>query len=74
MTAILFRLLTYVIIGGAIYFGIRRIINDWKNQFKAEDDATHQRDLKERDRPDVVELKRDKDGIFRPGDKDKNKR
>ena len=67
----LFRILIYVVIGGGIYFGIRRIINDWRAQFRANDQATRERDLNERERPDVVELKRDKDGIFRPGDKNK---
>jgi hypothetical protein len=66
----LFRILIYVVIGGAIYFGIRRIINDWRAQFRANDQATRVRDLNERERPDVVELKRDQDGVFRPGDKD----
>jgi len=60
--------LIYVIIGAAIYFGIRRIINDWKEQFRKSDQAVRERDLKERDRPDVVELKKDQDGVFRPGD------
>ncbi len=70
MSAILLRVLVYAIIGGAIYFGIRRIINDWRAQFRADDKAKHARDIKEGQRPDVVELKRDKDGVFRPGDGD----
>ncbi|VAW18399.1 hypothetical protein MNBD_ALPHA11-556 [hydrothermal vent metagenome] len=69
MTGIIIRLLTYVIIGAAIYFGIRRIINDWREQFKKDDREVRERDLRERDRPDVVELKKDQDGVFRPGDK-----
>lgn len=73
MSALLLRLLIYAIIGGAIYLGIRRIINDWKNQFKADDAATRERDIREGKRPDVVELKRDKDGVFRPGDKNSDK-
>lgn len=71
MSAVLLRVLVYAIIAGAIYFGIRRIINDWKAQFRADDKAKHERDIKEGQRPDVVELKRDKDGVFRPGDGDK---
>ncbi|MCF6303327.1 MAG: hypothetical protein L3J13_09035 [Devosiaceae bacterium] len=71
MSAVLLRLLIYGVIIGAIYFGIRRIINDWKKQFRADDAAIRERDLKERKRPDVVELKKDKDGVFRPGDEDK---
>ncbi len=69
MTGIIIRLLTYVIIGAAIYFGIRRIINDWREQFKKDDQAVRERDLKERDQPGVVELKKDQDGVFRPGEK-----
>ncbi len=69
MTGIIIRLLTYVIIGAAIYFGIRRIINDWREQFKKDDKEVRERDLRERDRPGVVELKKDQDGVFRPGDK-----
>ncbi len=68
MTAILLRILVTALIFGAIYFGIRRIWRDWTKQFKAEDKAVHQRDLEERKRPDVITLKRDKDGTYRPPD------
>lgn len=71
MLGIIIKLATYVIIGAAIYFGIRRIINDWREQFRKSDESVRERDLKERDRPDVVELKKDQDGVFRPGDEDK---
>jgi len=54
---------------GAIYIGIRRILLDWRNRFRDIDKETRERDLKERKRPDVVELKRDKDGVFRPSNK-----
>ena len=70
MSAILLRLLIYAFIGGAIYFGIRRILIDWSNKFRADDKARRDRDIKEGQRPDVVELKRDKDGVFRPGNGD----
>jgi len=63
------RLLLYILIFGAIYFGIRKILRDWKQRFADIDKATRERDLKERKRPGVVELKRDQDGVFRPGDK-----
>ncbi len=69
MSAVLLRLLIYAIIIGAIYLGIRSIINDWKKKFQADDAAVRERDLKESKRPDIVELKRDKDGVFRPGSK-----
>ncbi len=68
MTIIL-KLLIYGIVLGAIYIGIRRILADWSNRFRDIDKQTRERDLRERKRPDVVELKRDKDGVFRPSDK-----
>jgi hypothetical protein len=70
MTGILLRVLVIALIGGAIYFGVRRIWRDWTGQFKAEEKAIHDRDLSERRRPDVITLKRDKDGTFRPPDED----
>jgi hypothetical protein len=70
VTAILLRILLFAVIGGLIYFGVRRIWRDWKNQFRAEDKAIHKRDLQERARPDVITLQRDKDGTFRRPDED----
>ena len=70
MTLILVRLVIIVVIFGAIFLGARRIWRDWKGQFKQVDQARHERDLKERARPDVVTLKRDKDGKFRQPDQD----
>ena len=67
MSVILFRVVIFLIIAGAIFLGALRIWRDWKGQFKQLDDAERQRDLKERARPDVITLKRDKDGTFRPG-------
>jgi hypothetical protein len=68
MTVILLRIVLFAAIGFAIYFGVRRIWRDWTRQFKAEDKAIHERDLAERARPDVITLKRDKDGTYRPPD------
>lgn len=68
MTLIILRIVVLAVIFGAIFFGLRRIWRDWQKQFKAEDKAVHQRDLEERKRPDVITLKRDKDGTFRPPD------
>ena len=72
MSAILLRLLVYAIVGGAIYAGIRRILGDWKKQFRAQDQSDRERDIRESQRPDVVELKRDRDGVFRPDGDEKN--
>ncbi len=67
MSAIALRVLIFLVIGVAIWFGARRIWRDWRSQFKKLDEADRQRDLSERARPDVITLKRDKDGKFRPG-------
>jgi hypothetical protein len=72
MTAILLRLLIIAIVLGAIYLGVRRIWRDWTRNFRDIDKERHQRDLKERKRPDVITLKRNQDGVFRPpGDDDR---
>lgn len=68
MTGILLRVLIYVIIFGAIYFGIKRIISDWKSKFSELDQQDRERDKRERKGPGVIDLKRDRDGVFRPGD------
>jgi hypothetical protein len=68
MTAILLRIVIVGLIFGAIYVGLRRIWRDWTSQFKSEEKAIHERDVKERDAPGVITLERDKDGTFRrPG-------
>ena len=68
MTVIILRIVLFAAIGLGIYLGVRRIWRDWTKQFKAEDKAIHERDLAERTRPDVITLKRDKDGTYRPPD------
>lgn len=77
MSAFLIRILIFAIVGIAIYLGIRRIWRDWTSQFKADDEEARrlrrERDLRERDEPGVIDLKRDKDGTFRPGDDDKRR-
>lgn len=68
MTGILFKVVIFVLVAGAIWLGIRRIWRDWKGEYRRVDKVRHERDLRERQRPDVVTLKRDKDGKFRPPD------
>ena len=70
MTGFLLRLIVIALIAGAIYVGVRRIWRDWTKQFRTEEKILHERDLKERDQPGVITLKRDKDGTFRPPDND----
>jgi hypothetical protein len=74
VSAILLRLLIYVIIIGAVWFGVRKIWRDWKGQFRDLDKQQRQRDLAERKRPDVIDLKRGDDGTFRPKDRDNGRR
>jgi uncharacterized protein YpmB len=68
MSYMLLRVVIIVLILGAIFLGVRRIWRDWTGQAKAVDKARHARDLKERARPDVIDLKRNKDGVYRPGE------
>ena len=62
----LWRIALFAGIAIVIYLGIRRIWRDWTKQFRVEEKQIHERDLKERDAPGVITLKRDKDGTFRP--------
>ena len=71
MTAILLRIAIYAIIAAMLYFGVRSIVRDWKRRFGELDKRTRERDLKERQRPDVIDLKRDKDGVYRKPDDDR---
>ena len=68
MTGLLLKIVVFLLVALAIYTGVRRIWRDFTKQFRAEETAVHQRDLKERDAPGVITLKRDKDGTFRPPD------
>lgn len=74
MTYLALRIVIFLIIAGAIFLGARRIWRDWRGQFKAVDKARRERDLRERKRPDVIELKRNKDGVYRPGGEDDERR
>jgi hypothetical protein len=78
MTGMLLRVIIFVIIGLAIWLGVRKIWRDWTGQFRAEDEESRrlrrERDLRERQQPGVIDLKRDEDGTFRPGGKDDDNR
>lgn len=74
----LLRILLFTALALLIYFGIRRIWKDWSAKFDG--DAAEakrlrrQRDLAERQRPDVIDLKRDDDGTYRPENERDNRR
>jgi len=69
MTGILIRIILYAVIIAMIYLGVRKIVADWRTRFRQMDDEDRKRDRRERSRPDVIELKRDDDGVYRPGEK-----
>jgi hypothetical protein len=77
MSALFLRVLVFAVIGIAIWLGVRKIWRDWTGQFKAEDEEARrlrrERDLRERAQPGVIDLKRDADGTYRPGDDDKRR-
>lgn len=66
------RFIVTAFILGVIIIGVRRIMKDWTARFRDLDKQDRERDLKERQRPDVVELKRSEDGVFRPDDDEKH--
>ena len=68
----LLRILLFSFIAIVIYLGVRRIWMDWSGKFNADAEEAkrlrRERDLAERQRPDVIDLKRDRDGTYRPDD------
>lgn len=70
----LLRILLFLGLGLLIYFGIRRIWKDWSNKFNQDAEEARriarERDKLERQRPDVIDLKRGDDGTYRPKDRD----
>lgn len=72
MSAVALRVILFLILAGVVFLGARRIWRDWTGQFKKLDEEDHkrvrERDLRERERPDVITLKRDNDGTYRPDD------
>ena len=73
----LWRVLIFAVIAIFIYLGVMKIWRDWTGQFKADDEEARrlrrERDLREREQPGVIDLKRDEDGRFRPEDDDKRR-
>ena len=70
MNGTLLRVLIFGLVIAAIVFALRRLWRDWTGAFRMEDTRRRQRDLAERQRPGVIDLKRNKDGVFRPGEDD----
>ena len=74
----LLRIFIFTALALLVYLGIRRIWKDWTQKFDGDaaeaKRVRHERDLAERQRPDVIDLKRGEDGTFRPGDGKNDKR
>lgn len=70
----LFRILIFAVVIGMIYVGVRRIAGDWRDKFRDMDKREHERDLRERKRPDVIDLKPGEDGVYRPGNSNREDR
>lgn len=66
------QVLIFAAVLGAIAVGVGRIVADWRQRFRLLDreaaERRRARDLEERGRPDVVALRRDPDGVYRPDD------
>lgn len=74
MSGALLKVLVFLIVFGAIAFGLRRIWRDWTMQFRKADEAKLQRDRRERERPGIVTLTRSDDGVFRPPGSERDER
>ena len=71
MTAILLRIIIYAAIIGFVYFTARRLWRDLSNQFRGPAAPRPAPKVNERQPPDVIELKRGDDGVYRPpGDRE----
>ncbi|NOZ31904.1 MAG: hypothetical protein GXP01_02260 [Alphaproteobacteria bacterium] len=70
MTAILIRLLVFAALFGVIYIGVRAIKRQWMAHFRAIGDQRRQEDKVASKAPEVIDLKRSGDGVFRPNDAD----
>jgi hypothetical protein len=74
VSAFAIRIIIFAIIGIAIWLGVRRIWRDWQGTFRNQDEEARrlrrERDLRERQQPGVIDLKRDEDGTYRPEDGD----
>ena len=71
MSAIILRIIIYAAIAWFVYASARRIWRDFSKPFRAETPPRATPDLKQRPGPEVIDLKRDADGVFRPpGDRE----
>lgn len=73
----LLRVLIFLALAIVIYLGIAKIWRDWTRQFKSDDEEARrlrrERDQREREKPGIIDLKRDQDGRFRPDEDDKRR-
>jgi len=73
----LLRVLVFLALAIFIYLGVAKIWRDWSRQFKSDDEESRrlrrERDARERQKPGIIDLKRDEDGRFRPDEDDKRR-
>ena len=67
MTAILLRIVIYVAIAAFVWFGVRRLWRDFTAPFRGGQAAPGPAPkVDQRKSPDVIELERGADGVYRP--------
>jgi hypothetical protein len=71
MTAILLRIIIYVAIAAFVYFGAKRLWRDFTAPFRSNEPAAPpprgpSAKVDQKKSPDVIELERGADGVYRP--------
>jgi hypothetical protein len=64
----MYRILFFAAVIGLVLWGLRSILRDWRDRFMQDDAARLKRDRAEAKRPDIISLRKDQDGVYRPGD------
>ena len=66
MSAIILRIIIYAAIAWFVYAGARRIWRDIAKPFRPEAPPRPTPSFKQQKGPEVIDLKRDADGVYRP--------
>jgi hypothetical protein len=66
MSAIILRLIVFAAIAAFVYFGVKRLLADVKNYFRGAPPSPVRPDLRQAPPPEVIDLKRGSDGVYRP--------
>lgn len=68
------RVLVLVLVLVLIIYGLRAIRRSINDFIQKDDDQKLKRDRQDRDHGNIVDLTRDKDGVYRPGEKSDEKK